>query len=352
MEQTTPEAAPQPKKTPTKTSFYVVLLAVAVIIFVLASYYFLSFESKKSCTEPATIRVAYQEASISSSPFILGKAKDLFQDESFRVKYIPLKSSSDVEQALVTNQADVSCAGAIRTVTAISQDVPVKIIATASIATNNLYTREGEEVSDLTELAGKTVGLSSPGGGKDLALRYALKQAGADPNNVTIEKVKKELQAQALIGKKAVDALVVSKPLTIKELEKEGAVKSTLWEDYRAEYKWPSSAISIHEKFLQKNATAVKAFIEDYKKAHEFIANNPDQAAQIVAEEITKASDDQVTITTNEVMDFWTVNQLTPWYDPATVKMLADLAFEVGFLGRQTSLDEIYDMRFKDLLSK
>lgn len=133
-----------------------------------------------------------------------------------------------------------------------------------SIAQTNVWvlvTKKGSPIHSLSQLVGKTVGISGPGAVSDIALSYELKKAGVNPSSVhAVSLGAAPSQLAALEGGHA-DAVQLISP-TLDSALKSGEVQILL--DMRKE-NYPALVISARTKDIQANPKAYCAYMSALK---------------------------------------------------------------------------------------
>lgn len=147
-----------------------------------------------------------------------------------------------------------------------------------SIAQTNVWvlvTKKGSPIHSLSQLVGKTVGISGPGAVSDIALTYELKKAGVNPSSVHIVALgAAPSQFAALEGGHA-DAVQLISPKLDSAL-KSGEVQILL--DMRKE-NYPALVISARTKDIQANPKAYCAYMSALKTSMKKVTTDSSFAA-------------------------------------------------------------------------
>jgi ABC-type nitrate/sulfonate/bicarbonate transport system substrate-binding protein len=124
----------------------------------------------------------------------------------------------------------------------------------------DLVTPTGSGIRSLTDLPGKTVGISGPGSFNDIDLRYELNLAGVDPSKVKIAALGgTATQYAALLSKKA-DAVQLQAP-TLEKALRDKSAQSVF--DFRKDLQ-PALVFTARTSDMQSDATPFRNFINAY----------------------------------------------------------------------------------------
>ena len=168
-------------------------------------------------------------------------------------------------------------------------DGGIKLIALNTLGV--LYILEnGDTIHSMADLAGKTIYATGQGSNPEYVLNYLLEQNGLIPGeDVTIEwKASEELTALMASGEAQVCMLPV--PAATAVQMKNEDVRAVLdltqvWNDtVGAESQLTMGCVAVRTAFLEEHPEAVEAFLEEYAASIDYVKNNPEEAAPMVAE--------------------------------------------------------------------
>jgi ABC-type nitrate/sulfonate/bicarbonate transport system substrate-binding protein len=148
--------------------------------------------------------------SVAYAPDYVASTSGLFEKNGLKVNIIGGTGSSTAVQQTVAGQVQIARTGGIDIVRAIAQkSAPIRAIATVSqSSTWNIISSQDAPVNKVEDLAGKTVGIVSAGGGSEDTINIVL--AGA---NVPKESVKRQVVGNSpgafdLVKLKRIDAFI------------------------------------------------------------------------------------------------------------------------------------------------
>lgn len=332
-----------------KKSLIIIILLIVVVIAVWALV--ILVQKPKEQTIP-TIRIGYNPKVANHAPMMVAKNKGFLENRGFKVEYFPFARARESCQALATNRIDIAFAApAPRLSSLIDQGVPIKIIAASTNSRIFLVTRSDFEIQQLKDLQDKTFGLTV-GGSNELILRLVFENIGLDPTKAKVRDVKKSYYGIALLEKKMVDGIITTNPQT-SDLLSRGAVINQEWKDNeKTKTLWPANAMAARQEFIEENPQLVKEFLKGYRQAFDFINEYPDETAVIVAQEITQGTDNQIIYTPEAAKADMANKVYTPWANPQLVIDLDHIAKQFNILTKELTLEDVYDIRFKEILTE
>lgn len=157
-----------------------------------------------------------------------------------------------------------------------------------------LYILEnGESVTDISDLAGKTLYATGQGANPEYALNHILRENGLEPGqDVTIE-FRDSDELTALMAAGEVELCMLPVPAVTSVLMKNQDVRIALdltaeWEALDSGSTLTMGCIVVRRDFAQENPAAVEKFLEEYESSVNYVLENPEEAAELVAQyEIT-----------------------------------------------------------------
>ncbi len=157
-----------------------------------------------------------------------------------------------------------------------------------------LYVLEnGNTVNSVADLAGKTLYATGQGANPEYVLNYLLNQNGLTAGkDVTVEwKTSDELSALMASGE--IDLAMMPVPAATGVMMKNADVRFALdftqeWDEVSSGGILTMSCVAVRTQFAKENPEAVNAFLREYAASINYVKNNVDAAATLVAQyEIT-----------------------------------------------------------------
>ena len=305
-------------------------------------------------TPPTTMRVGYFP-NLTHSQALVGLARGDFQKalgDQVELETTTFNAGPSVIEAIFAGELDLSYIGPNPAINGYvrSNGEALRIVAGATSGGASLIVRPEAGIRSAADLAGKKVASPQLGNTQDVALRAYLAEHGLETvengGNVQIVPTANP-QILDLFRLGSIDAAWVPEPWASR-LIVEG--KGELFLDERD--LWPNgdfttAMVIVSTPFLEQHPDLVKAWLEAHVEATQWIADNPEEARQLVNEQIGKITSQPLPA---EVLDSaWSRMRIT--YDPISSSLVksAQSAFEAGFLEEEPNLTGIYAL---DLLNE
>ena len=243
-------------------------------------------ESAKTSPAQETVRVAFFP-NVTHAAALYGSASGGFSKAlaPAKVEERVFKAGPEEIEALFAGEVDLGYIGPGPAINGYlkSGGKALKIVAGAASGGAALIARSDVKITSVKDLAGKKVGVPQTGGTQDIALRFALKEAGVTDATVlqfAPADVLREFQSKTL------DAAWLPEPW-VARLEAEAGAKvvldeRTLWPGG----KFSTSVVIARTEFLDKHPDLVKKFIEANAASIDSIRKDPDGARKIIGEKI------------------------------------------------------------------
>lgn len=166
-----------------------------------------------------------------------------------------------------------------------------------------LYILEnGDTVHSVSDLAGKTLYATGQASNPEYVLNHILRAAGLEPGeDVTIE-YKESAELVTLMAAGEVDLAMLPVPAATTVLMKNSSVRSAVdlteaWDDVVESGTLTMGCVIVRKDFADEHHDLVNAFLDEYGASIDYVKNNVDEAAAMVAqygitasEEIAKAA--------------------------------------------------------------
>lgn len=227
-----------------------------------------------------------------------------------------VKLMADSEAGATRNDYEMTVAAANDEVVAKLTSGEVDIAAMATNVAANLYgktegkvqmltlnglgvlyilERDGETIQSMADLRGRTIYATGQGANPEYVLNYLLRENGLEPGSDVeiVWQTAEEVTANMVSGTAEVCMLPVpaATALQIKGDSSEGAfsVRSALdlteqWQKVTSDGDLIMSCTVVRADWARENPEAVAAFLEDYEASINFVKDNVDEAAELVAQ--------------------------------------------------------------------
>jgi aliphatic sulfonates family ABC transporter substrate-binding protein len=229
-----------------------------------------------SATLP-TVRFAYQDR-VADAVSMVAVEEGFFREEGLDVKPLVFSSGPACSETLLSGSADIGTMGDTTAVIAVARS-PVKIIAShgGGEHRHRIIVAADGPIRSPADLAGRSLavkkGTSTYGG----LLAWA-DSLGLDLSEVKVTDMRPQDMADALLSG-AIDAIVASEPTPSIVEERGGRELATLGGLGNT---YPILLVA-RDEFLDGHGEAVRRFMRAMDRAASFIAQDPEEAAAIVA---------------------------------------------------------------------
>ena len=215
-----------------------------------------------------------------------GKAAD--SNYSFTI----VSAIDEVAPKLIKGEADIAAIPAnLSSVLYNNTQGGVKVLAINTLGVLYIL-QNGETVSTVEDLRGKTIYASGKGATPEYALNYILTQNGIDPaSDVTIEWKSEHAECLAALTANKDAIAMLPQPFVTTAQAKVESIRVALdltqeWDKLQANAEVPSALITgvvvARAAFVEENPEAVKAFLDHYKASVEYVNANVEEASALV----------------------------------------------------------------------
>lgn len=323
-----------------KISYRTLMVSLIVLTVILFS----ACESQEDVT---TLKIGYNTESVNHAPIMVGHDAGIFEKYGINVEMVPLKSGKEIQQALAIGKLDIGSGGATNYFVSMTKGAPIKIIAPCTVSPTSVFVRPDRSITKLEDLIGKSVA-SRIGESSNMALGYALIQEGVNFDEIEFIDIDKTTRPIALMDKKIVDASVAGQ-YEQSIYSEHGAIVLEEWETKGYDKKaFPRTVIAVNSDFMKDNKEVMGKFVDALIESHEFIKDNPDEAAEIIAEHIEKGSAGAIELSSEDVKKSWEEVKYVLWYEPSDFVEISKVAEQIGDVERSLELDEIFDLSFEE----
>jgi NitT/TauT family transport system substrate-binding protein len=252
-------------------------LAIAAIAVILAAS---ACSGSGSASGGDTITLGLPVQATTLAPVYLATDKNLWKDHNLTVKVVTFKGDAELAKAVLSGDVDVAVGSLTGPLTAEEAGQDVKVLYGGFDMTAFAWYAI-PEIHSVAEGKGKNWGVTTLGSSTDLLTRFAAAKAGLNPNS-DIKVVQGGASAARLAAMKAgqLQANIFTQPQTI-YAEKEGYNKildlKDLVDGYPMHVTWGKPA------FMDSNPDRAKRFIDTLSSAMQMTKDQPDVAAQSVA---------------------------------------------------------------------
>lgn len=215
-----------------------------------------------------------------------------------------------------------------------SRGEALRVIAGASSGGALFVVRPEANITTPADLAGKRIATPQRGGTQDIALRFLTRSQGlrtSDEGGTVTVVPMQNADIVTVFQRGQLDGAWVPEPWGTRMVKE---AKATVWFDERS--RWPDGRFAtthliVATRFLEQHPAIVKAFLGAHVDATLYVQSNPEDAKTIANREIARITTAALPA---DLIDAAFRNIDFTW-DPlvASVDVMADHAFQLGFLG-------------------
>jgi len=250
-------------------------------------------------------------------------------------------------QSMLAGEIDVAYVGAAPVITALANNgLDAKIVAAVQIQGSDLVLRTDLPYESPEDLRGLKIATFPAGTIQDTLLRNWLKENGIDPENDVEILGMGPGDAMTAISAGQVDAVFLPHPSPTM-IESEGVGRSVvssgeMLQDHAC------CVVAVSGDLIRNHPDIVKQIVETHIRATEYNVEHPDEAAQIFADD----QDWDVELVKKSLTEWdgsWVAD---PHLIVNSTVDYAQVQYELGYISKPLTQDDIFDMSFYDALNQ
>ena len=320
-------------------SLTAILLAVALV----AAFTFVS-----GCTgtgDVSNLRIGYQPSTHQTAHFT-AMEKGWWQEDlaSFGITQVTdyqFGTGAPEMQAMLSGDLDIAYVGAAPFIAAVSSGLDAKIIAAVQTQGSDLVLRNEVAYATPADLVGKRIATFPPGTIQDTILRTWLEENGVDPASVTIIAMDPGAATTA-ISAGQVDGVFLPHPSPA-IIAAEGTGR-TVVQSGEMMKDHACCVLVASGSLISEHPDIVEQIVKTHIKATEYNLEHPDEAASIYS---TKTGQNLETVKASfkDWDGTWTAD---PHVITTSVVDYTNLQYELGYISRPLTEDDLFDLSFYD----
>jgi NitT/TauT family transport system substrate-binding protein len=227
------------------------------------------------------ISLAVGSISLAEIPFNVAKLKGFYREEGLDVDIILIRGALGV-QALVGGSVDYSSSSG-SVIAAAARGLGVRLLMVLSSKPQfDLVARP--EIRSISQLKGKTIGISSRGGAVDLLTQLILTQSGVTPNkDATLLVIGSQEEMMIALKTGLISAALLTAPRHLM-LYREGFRELAYAGDYMSTY--PTGGVGATEEQIKKDPAEVFAFVRATLKGFQYYKRNRAESIAILSKHL------------------------------------------------------------------
>jgi NitT/TauT family transport system substrate-binding protein len=221
-----------------------------------------------------------------AAPMYLGMEKGFFEAEGLKLKPQVGEGGAALIPSLVSGDAQFAFVGVIPAITAVAQEVPIKIVTSSDDAAateeddwQTLVVPKGSPIEGVEDLPGKTIAVNALRGLAEVVISRSLEKQGVDYKAVKLLEVPfPEMPAALEQGR--VDAALLTEPFLSAVLAEGGTQIDA--PSVETVPNFPNGVYVSSEQYIADNGDVVDRFASAMNRSLEYADANPEEVRRIV----------------------------------------------------------------------
>ncbi len=284
---------------------------------------------------PVTITVGTLPTA-NAAPMYLGMKKGFFRAENLTIKPQVGEGGGSLIAALNSNANQFAFVGVIPTVTAVSKDVPIKIVNMSDAAgdtpqTDWQVTMVGKDspIETVDDLKGQTIGINALRGVAEVHIKNSLEKQGVDPDSIKLVEIPFP-DMPAALEEGQVDAVLATEPFLSAILGTGGRQIDAPF--VSAEPNVANGVYVATERYIAENGDVVDRFQRAMRRSVEYAAAHEDEVRAIIPTytQIPEQAAQKIRLPT-----------FVSKIDDSSIQLNAELAKKYGVIEEVPATDEL-----------
>jgi ABC-type nitrate/sulfonate/bicarbonate transport system substrate-binding protein len=224
------------------------------------------------------VTIGHSSRSIEAINLYVAEQHGFFKAEGLDVRLVQIRANIAIAAALA---GDLDVTGSISsTISAIQKGAPIKVLA-VSLNQSLFFLVARPELKSISDLKGKTLGVTTIGGAQDTALRYMLRKGGLNPNvDVTIIVAGDvPTQLQGLVANTIQGAALSPPPL----IAARDRLKMNVLGSVINEYPTLQNGIAVPDRIIKDRPRVVRGILRARTRANKLFLENQQAAIGVIA---------------------------------------------------------------------
>jgi NitT/TauT family transport system substrate-binding protein len=271
-----------------------------------------------------------------AAPMYLGMEKGFFEAEGLKLKPQVGEGGAALIPALVSGDAQFAFVGVIPAITAVAQQVPIKIVTSSDDAAateeedwQTLVVPKGSAIEGVEDLPGKTIAVNALRGLAEVVISRSLEKQGVDYRAVKLLEVPfPEMPAALEQGR--VDAALLTEPFLSAVLAEGGTQIDAPSVETLPNF--PNGVYVAAEEYIAEDGDVVDRFERAMNKSLEYADANPEEVRRIIP---------TYTETPEEAAQKLRLPVFDPELDREGIELEADLTAKYGIVEEAPAYEEL-----------
>ncbi|PWB86090.1 putative aliphatic sulfonates-binding protein precursor [Methanobrevibacter woesei] len=254
-----------------------ILAVVVLLVFIIGGAY--SFLTNPVNEDIVTI--GYLPSDHDAALFV-AQAQGEYAAHGIETELVQFNNGGDLMTGMASGEVDIGYGGITPVLSAVEKGVPIKVVAGAQIEGSGIAVSPESDIDSPEDLAGKSIATPGEASIQYMLLQYYLEDNNMSTDDMNISAMKVAPMNDALNANK-IDGMLTYEPYVTMAVENgnEMFIKSS---EILPEH--PCCVVAASERFIDENPDKLDTIISIHENATEFILENPDEAAELLPEDI------------------------------------------------------------------
>jgi NitT/TauT family transport system substrate-binding protein len=221
-----------------------------------------------------------------AAPMYLGMEKGFFEAENLTIKPQVGEGGAALIPSLLSGDAQFAFVGVIPAITAVAQEVPIKVVTSSDDAARTekddwqtLVVPKGSPIKGVEDLPGQTIAVNALRGLAEVVISRSLEKQGVDYREVKLLEVPFP-EMPAALSEKRVDAALLTEPFLSAVLAEGGMqIDAPSVETLPS---FPNGVYVAAEQYIAENGDVVDRFSRAMNKSLDYAQAHPEEVRQII----------------------------------------------------------------------
>lgn len=254
-----------------------ILAVVVLLVFIIGGAY--SFLTNPVNEDIVTI--GYLPSDHDAALFV-AQAQGEYAAHGIETELVQFNNGGDLMTGMASGEVDIGYGGITPVLSAVEKGVPIKVVAGAQIEGSGIAVSPESDIDSPEDLAGKSIATPGEASIQYMLLQYYLEDNNMSTNDMNISAMKVAPMNDALNANK-IDGMLTYEPYVTMAVENGNVMfinSSEILPDH------PCCVVAASEKFIDENPDKLDTIISIHENATEFILENPDEAAELLPDDI------------------------------------------------------------------
>lgn len=254
-----------------------ILAVVVLLVFIIGGAY--SFLTNPVNEDIVTI--GYLPSDHDAALFV-AQAQGEYAAHGIETELVQFNNGGDLMTGMASGEVDIGYGGITPVLSAVEKGVPIKVVAGAQIEGSGIAVSPESDIDSPEDLAGKSIATPGEASIQYMLLQYYLEDNNMSTDDMNISAMKVAPMNDALNANK-IDGMLTYEPYVTMAVENGNEMfinSSEILPDH------PCCVVAASERFIDENPDKLDTIISIHENATEFILENPDEAAELLPDDI------------------------------------------------------------------